>query len=262
MNERQRQILTDVAEGRLRPEEAATLLDERTGPAEEPPTSEPGLRRVRLVGTFRLATVAGDPAVREAVADGPHSARREGDTLILRSDLDEDEWPGFTFGGVHRPWWSWTGAEPGRTARWPRPLAVRMHPDLPLDVELTAGTLRVERLRGPLRIEVSAGSARLDDVRGPLDVSVSAGSVRVAGVLERGASRIRCEAGSVHVDLEPGSSVRVRARAELGRVALPGERDATSWMIGAGGREVTVGAGAATLDVEAAMGSVVVSAER
>jgi hypothetical protein len=262
VNERQRQILTDVAEGRLRPEEAATLLDEVTGPTEERPASGPGLRRVRLLGTFRLATVVGDPAVREAVADGPHSARREGDTLVLRSDLDEDEWPGFSFGRVHRPWWSWTGAEPGWTARWPRPLAVRMHPDLPLDVELTAGTLRFERLSGPLRVEVSAGSARLDDVRGPLDVSLSAGSVRVAGVLDRGASRIRCEAGSVHVHLEPGSSVRVRGRAELGRVTLPGERDATSWMIGAGSREVTVGAGAATLDVEAAMGSVVVSADQ
>jgi hypothetical protein len=274
------EILTDVAEGRLSPEEAAALLDE--GGDEQPAGDErpasrepsggdaPALRRVRVVGTFRLARIVGDPTVREAVAEGPHAARRDGDTLVIESELGDDELPWFAFTHSSFRWRGWSreddvtlpfGARPLNLGRRPAPLTVRLHPDLALEVELTAGSLRVERVAGPLRVDVSAGSARIEVAGGPLDVSVAAGSVKVAGVLDRGASRIRCEAGSVRVDLAPESSVRVRARAELGRILLPEQAGAAAWVAGGGVREATVGAGAATLDVEATMGSVEVSAE-
>jgi hypothetical protein len=137
---------------------------------------------------------------------------------------------------------------------------VRMRPDLTLDAGVTAGSLKVAGLTGPLRIAISGGSASLDRFHGPLDLSVEAGSLRGSGLLAAGSSRIRCQAGSVKLNLERGSSVRIRARTELGKVLLPGD---DNWAAGAdAAREVTVGGGEALLEIEASMGSVVVSADR
>src|SRR6266702_7756686 len=87
MNEVQRAILQEVAEGRLSPEEAASLLDqaEKAGqeqgsehdqPSEEPGAAtgerprdhtpppagtDAGVKRVRVVGNFRSARIVGDP---------------------------------------------------------------------------------------------------------------------------------------------------------------------------------------------------------
>jgi hypothetical protein len=131
MNEVQRAILQEVAAGRLSPEEAAALLDRaeqaeqetgseqgeptrdqgaatgaRPGDRTAPPTSggAEGVRRVRVEGSFRSARIVGDPTVREAIADGPHVARREGDLLIVESAFDESELPGFVFS---RGRWNW-----------------------------------------------------------------------------------------------------------------------------------------------------------
>jgi hypothetical protein len=288
MRTRRRQILEDVAQGRLSPEEAAGLLDAleaepAEGQAAGEGAGEPGtVRRVRVSGTFRVARILGDPGVVEAVARGPHAVRREGDTLVILGEPDEPE-PGFAFGGPYGlrwriptppppPGWEPPGAA-GRVRRdrwlWGAPfqrrlpeLEVRVNPEMPLDVELWAGTLLVTGVKGPLDIDVSAGSARVVGFAGPLDVRVAAGTVHAAGVLRDGASRVRCDAGRVHVHLERGSSVRVRAKADLGRVSLPGGKGPDGWVIGGGFHQAVVGDGAATLDVEAAMGDVTVSAEQ
>src|SRR5262245_18254226 len=123
MNEVQRAILQEVAAGRLSPEEAAALLDqaeraeqeqvsESGEPSDEPATatgerpgeyapppagSDAGIKRVRVVGNFRSARVVADPTVSEAIAEGPHIARREGDLLILESAFDDSDMPGFVF---------------------------------------------------------------------------------------------------------------------------------------------------------------------
>ncbi|HZC99732.1 MAG TPA: hypothetical protein VFA46_05930 [Actinomycetes bacterium] len=313
MNERQRAILQQVAEGRLSPEEAVVLLeqaeqdgqDERAERAERgdeagqeegaggggapggqssPPASgaEGAVRRVRVVGSFRSARVIGDPTVREAVADGTHMARREGDLLIVESALDEPDLPGFVF---NRGRWSWrltvppdvaARARPGRPPwagrgwsgeeAWQRPwrqsqLTVRMRPDLPLDVELSAGTLRAHGVTGPLHFDVRAGSARIEGARGPLDATVAAGSIRVDALLRAGESRIRCDASSVRVHLERGSSVLVRARAELSHLSLPDRGVVGRWS-GGEREEVKIGDGTATLDIDANMSSVGVTADR
>lgn len=323
MNERQRAILQQVAEGRLSPEEAAVLLDqaerdqrdqrsERSGATERgdetgqekgagggatpggqspPPGTEAegAIRRVRVVGSFRSARLIGDPTVREAVADGPHVARREGDLLIIEGSLDE-ELPGFFFNPGR---WSWrmtvppdvAARGPGRPPRpprppwppwpgrwwageeaWPRPwdlseLTVRMRPDLPLEVELSAGTLHTHGVTGPLRFDVRAGSARIEGARGPLDATVAAGSIRADATLRAGASRIRCDAGSVRIHLERGSSVLVRAQTELSRLSLPDRGVVGTWS-GGEREEVKIGDGAATLDIDANMSSVGVTADR
>jgi hypothetical protein len=314
MNERQRAILQQVSEGRLSPEEAAVLLDEAAREQEDgsepsewgdeagqeegadggaapggqssPPAEQAQgtIRRVRVVGTFRSARIIGDPTVREAVADGPHMARREGDLLVIESVIEDLDLPGFVF---NRGWWGWRPTvppDPGRARpprsprppRMPRPgrwtgeetwqrpwhqsqLTVRMRPDLALDVELSAGTVRVDGVTGPMRLELRAGSIRVEGARGPLDASVAAGSLRLDAMLRTGESRVRCDASSVRINLERGSSVLVRARAEMSKLSMPRRGGVGTWM---GEREeVKIGDGAATLDIEANMSNVGVTAE-
>jgi hypothetical protein len=64
--------------------------------------------------------------------------------------------------------------------------------------------------------------------------------------------------GNVVINLEKGSSVKVTARTTMGKVAVDAKGEQT--VLGQSGREVTVGAGAATLDIECTMGNVRVSA--
>jgi hypothetical protein len=311
MNERQRAILQQVADGRLSPEEAVVLLERAEdeeqqhgrsergdeagreegadggaapgGQSSPPPAGAEGASgRVRVVGSFRSARVIGDPTVREAVVDGPHVARREGDLLIIESTLEESELPGFVF---NRGRWSWrltvppdvgAGTNLGRPPKgrrwwageeaWQRPwsqsqLTVRMRPDLPLEVELSAGTLRAHGVTGPLHFDVRAGSARIEGAYGPLDATVAAGSLRLDALLRAGASRIRCDASSVRVHLERGSDVLVRARAELSRLSLPHRGVVGTWS-GGEREEVKIGDGAATLDIDANVSKIGVTAER
>ncbi len=305
MNERQRAILQQVAEGRLSPEEAVVLLEQAEqnerperpergdeagqegaddgaapgGQSSPPGTGAEGATgRVRVVGSFRSARVIGDPTVREAVVDGPHVARREGDLLIVGSTLEDFELPGFVF---NRGRWSWRltvppGANPGRPPRgrrwwageeaWQRPwsqsqLTVRMRPDLPLEVELSAGTLRAHGVTGPLHFDVRAGSARIEGAHGPLDATVAAGSLRLDALLRAGESRIRCDASSVRIHLERGSSVLLRARAELSHLSLPHRGVVGGWS-GGEREEVKLGDGAATLEIDANMSSVGVTADQ
>ena len=257
MDER-RDILRRVADGTLTPAEAAVLLSQ-VGRGEAPPPPGDRVRRVRVAGQFGTARVLGDPSVREAVAEGPHRARREGDELIIESELPDELATHFSFSRSDRPWKAFA-----RGAKHV-PLTVRMHPDLPLDVDLAAGTLSVRGVRGPITADVSAGTVRIDGFQRPIDVTVASGTVRLTGVLSDGDSRVRCEAGTVRVHLDRGSSVRVRARAGLGKVVIPDDQaydrsGPRSWLVG-GAREAVVGDGEGTLDVEASMGTVHVSAD-
>src|SRR5579884_1103569 len=104
MTTSKREILADVAAGRITPEEADRLLTELEGPAEPTPVLEEpaaaglppsGLRLVRINCAAGSVEVTADPSVQEAVADGEHTARREGDTLFIEH---ADEELGFHFG--------------------------------------------------------------------------------------------------------------------------------------------------------------------
>jgi len=243
----QRDILSQVAAGALSPEEAAARLHE----LERRDTAEPGaVRRVRVVRQMGPAEVVGDPSVREVTVEGPHNVRREGDLLVVcgESELRDG---GFSF-----------GREAGRFALHmhdgPHQLLVRMNPALALEATVTAGTFRVRGVTGPIRAEVQAGSTRIEGAAGPLELSVQAGSLRAGGRILDGTSHIRCEAGSVHLHLERGSSARVVARTTLGKISLP---RSAAWIVGAGGREATIGTGRATIDIETTMGTVRVTSD-
>ena len=244
-----RAILTAVAEGRLAPEEAAARLEEldAESAAGSGRGAADGVETVRISSELGGVQVIGDPAVREASAEGSHSARREGSVLVIESEAGGPGGDGFQFGrrGI---------------LGLGRRLLVRMNPALCLEAEVQAGSLSVQGVTGPIRAEIQAGSATIEGFRSPLDISVQAGSLRASGVLDRGASRVACEAGSVRLDLDPGSSVKVVVHSEMGRVTMPGGEGA--WMLGGGDQEAVIGEGRGTLEIDSQMGTVRVGAGR
>ncbi len=305
--DRERQILQDVADGRLSPEEAAALLDE-AAPDEDPDEDDAdeeraeeqglagGISRVQVNGTFNTIRIIGDPTVREAVAEGAYIARREGDTLIIANEWEGVDLPGFVFAHGGRNWrptpagrpapppppsppprpglgappweglFAWAGGpRKGGGHPWKHSqVTVRMRPDLPLGAEVSAGSLRVDRVHGPLDISIAAGSAKINDARGPIDLMVSAGSVKLDTLLTQGTSRIRCDAGSARIHLRRGSSVRIRGRSDFGKLTMPsdraGVRTIKGWVPG-GSFETVIGAGDATLDVQASLGNLTVTTD-
>lgn len=250
MEDAKREILRKVASGSITAEEAALELETLESPT--PPDPAPPVQaatgtvaRVRVGSAFGTVTVIGDTSVLEAVAEGPHTARREGDTLVIETDDRTDD-NDFVFSGARR---FSLGLDFGH-----RSVTVRMNPRLPLEAEVQAGTLRIQGVEAPIHAEVQAGSTRIDGFTQPLDLDVQAGSVNARGRLTGGVSRIRCQAGKVKVELDRSSSVRITARTGLGRVTLPG----TPVHSGVGERSVAtqVGEGAATLDISSEMGTV------
>lgn len=249
--EAKRRILEAVAAGSLSPEEAADLLgrDEAGDPRPPEPPPEGAVARVRVEGSMRAVTIAGDSGVHEAVAQGAHTVERRGDVIVIRGTMDEA-------GG-----WTFLRGR-GRIdldSKRDR-LQVRMNPALPLDVELDAGGLTIEGVHGPINADVSAGGVRIQDIRSPITLHLDAGNANLQGVLAEGDSRIECEAGAVKVHLERGSSVRIRAQASVGKIVLPGGGSHEARRLGGGG-ETTVGAGAGSLDINVSVGAIKVTAD-
>lgn len=215
---------------------------------------------IRVVGTFRTLRVEGDPSVHIAVAEGPHEVRTEGGVMIFEEYSDADE-PGFIVFGPRfrrriRGSFAINGKEFKIGEQSPSEFRLRMNPELPLEIDMTAGTARVRGVSGAVRATIAAGSARFEDIRSPFVAAVDAGSLTVRGRFDRGHSEIRCTAGKVKIELEKGSSVRISARATLGKISLPQGKD---WQgIGGGRRVVTVGTGDGTLDIEATTGAAIV----
>ena len=260
MEDERREILSQVAQGILSPQEAATHLDELDRAVLSRSDQEPGgespapIRTVRIVSHAGQVLVQGDSSVKEAVAEGPHRVTHEGDTMVI-SLQSPTESTGFFF----------SHGRPGRFSLATgdsRTLQVRVNPNLALQLDTQAGSLRCNGVRGPIGATVQAGSTTIEGCEGPLNVTAQAGSLRISGRLTAGVSRVRCEAGSVHIDLLKGSSVRVTAAATMGKVSLDGASGGPEgWGFGKDTREVVVGAGAASLDIEATMGSVRVATE-
>jgi hypothetical protein len=243
-----RKILEAVAAGRMDPGEAADrLADIDAGYADEPETDQSREERVierrvivrddspvtcstiKVDGAFRSVEVVGDDNVREAVADGPHRVRWEGDVLVIDAaglgDDEDDERPDFgewfrtsSRGGPHRVGMAFRDAREYR----PRPLRVRVNPTVPLEARVEAGPLTIRRVRGPVKARVAAGPLTIEGFESPIDVRVSAGKVDARGRIDHGVSTIDCDAGKVRLHLEHGSDARVNASATLGKVDFGG----------------------------------------
>ncbi|HVH64624.1 MAG TPA: DUF4097 family beta strand repeat-containing protein [Candidatus Acidoferrum sp.] len=255
MRDLQREILSQVAAGAISAEEGAARLaameSVNAAPVQAPtaqskPQPTPSGREVRIVSQFGAAEVIADPTVAFAIAEGPHQARQDGDTMTIEHEPFEVP-ESFIFGGDQGA--GWRG----------RKLTVRMHPDLALVASVQAGNLRIEGVRGPIRAEVQAGNCTIADFHGPLDLSVQAGNVVASGRLDTGSSRVRCEMGAVKIGIDKRSSVRISARTTMGKLSIDPEGAQTFAKTGA--REVTIGSGAATLDIDCAMGNIKVFTE-
>ena len=264
MKDLKREIINQVAAGTISAEEGAARLDSlesvesasaagvsRPAPPAFPPVPS-STRRVRVTSAIGSAEIVGDPSVAYAVADGPHRVRQDGDTMIIeQGPLDEHDHFSFSRGDRRA---LIDSIDFGR-----RKLTVRMNPDLALAVHVNAGSLRIEGIHGAITGEILAGSCKISDFASPVDLSIQAGNLTANGRLAGGASRIRCEMGNVTINLEKGSSVKVTARTTLGKVAVDGS-GGEQIILGQSGKEVTVGAGAGSLDIECTMGNVRVSA--
>ena len=236
-----REILSRVAAGTITPEEAAGQLDAINQGEGDQQT----IHRVRIVKRLGAAEIIGDPAVRDAVAEGRHRARIDDDQMIIEGETGDE--PG-SF--ITRTWFGFPEHMSGDR------LVVRVNPSLAIDLHLQAGSGRIRGVEGPIRADIQAGSATIDGFRNPLNLTVQGGSIQATGRLADGESRIACDAGSVNLHLERGSSVRLNARAHMGKVSLPGEAGAR------GAQDVTIGDGTASLIIETNMGSVKVTADQ
>lgn len=251
MNTDRRDILNEVASGRLTAAEAADRLRELDGEdparrdtrADQPPGQpESAIRELRVRCSLAEVRIVADPTVATAVADGPHEARTDGPVLTI---TDREEGRGFTFraGKGHFG----IGPRGGR-------LEIRANPDLGLTVELKAGELEVLGMRGRIGAAVTAGTLRIDRFEGPLDLQVKAGAVEGSGRLTHGASSVQCKLGEVRLDLSPDSNVAVSARTRVGEVRLP-DGESTGG-IDPGERRYVFGDGQATLDIDTTAGAV------
>jgi hypothetical protein len=254
MKDLQREILNQVASGQISATEGAARLEalgaEATAPAavQAPVLPPPATRSIKVVSHLGSATIIGDPTVSVATADGPHSARQDGDTLTIELGLLRED-DAFSFGPRTR-WFNGFG-------RRSEGLVVRMNPDLPLLTRVRAGNVRIAGVHGPISAEVQAGDCRIEDFRGELNAFVQAGSYRASGRLDGGSSRIRCQMGEVKLNLDKASSVLITASATLGDISI----DGASLKRGESGREVQVGSGAGRLDLECGLGEIKVNVD-
>ncbi len=264
MKDLQREILSQVAAGTISAAEGASRLESlgtsapaaATPAALPPPAALPSAtatRQVKVISQFGSAEVVGDPSVAFAVADGPHRARQDGETMVIEHVPFADD-DSFSFGDGGRRIVV-NGLNVQRRA-----LTVRMNPDLALIASTQAGNVRIVGVHGPISCDVQAGNLKVGDFRGPIDIVVQAGNVTATGRLDGGASKCRCEMGSVKIGLDEGSSVRITARTTIGKVAIDGYRGDAA-VVGRSGKDVTIGSGAGTLDVECTMGNVKVTAD-
>lgn len=277
------EILRDLAEGRIDAAEAERRIDQaraQGGPQTPPPSAEEGLPgdtgpaptsattptdshrveerpsgangveavSVRVVG--RRLRVIGDPSVSTLVADGPHTLRRTGGLLEVASDGELG--PGldaFTMLRVPRTIDDLRNLGLNQLGLG-RELVLRINPAIPVDIELTAGTLAASALPRLGKVRVTGGSAHLSGVETVEDALVQAGSCTLRGSLARGRSRVRVESGQLTVDLSPTADVTVRAEAQMGKVVWPGEQQNIE--------EFVAGNGTGRLDIGVVMGFVTI----
>ncbi len=298
-----REILEAVAAGRMDPSLAADrLADIDAGFADEDePVEESTEARVerrvivrdagdspitciKVDASFRSIEIVGDDTVREAVAEGPHRVRWEGDTLVIDGasigdDDDDDDRPDFgewfrtsSGRGAHRVGMAFREAQEYR----PRPLRVRVNPRVPLEARVEAGPLTIRRVTAPVKARVAAGPLVIEGFESPIDVRVSAGKVDARGRVDHGVSTIDCDAGKVRLHLERGTDARVNASATLGKVDFGGRsrrKERFDWR-GSGDlsdlgdrlagvlnnafsdeHEVVIGRGTGVIDIRVSMGA-------
>src|SRR5579864_3617472 len=243
MNDPRREILNQVASGTITAEEGAARLEALESAPSDAATATPapgpstGIRQVTVNSRFGNTEIIGDPTVATAVADGPHRARQEGDSMVIDQSLLAGETT-FEFNRSRI-------SIPGFNSR--DKLTVRMNPALALRTRVQAGNVEIRGVKGPVTSDVQAGNCIVEGFAGPVTLKVSAGNLEATGRLDGGNSAISCQMGEVKVNLDKTSNVRITAHTTLGKVDVDGVSDQV------------VGTGAGVLDISCTMGDVKVS---
>src|SRR5207237_8551385 len=192
MKDLQREILGQVAAGRITAAEGAARLEAlESGPhSGTAPTAPAGPRQVKLVSRFGNTDVIGDPTVSLAVADGPHRIRQDGDTMLIEQSIFSEGSFEFT-------------RRMGRSGldSFGRNLTIRMNPTLPLFAKVQAGNVKIDGIHGRITGEIQAGNCVVNDFRAPMNTSVVAGNVDACGRLYWSANSISCLDSKVKVTL-------------------------------------------------------------
>jgi hypothetical protein len=269
-------ILEDLAAGRIDAAEASRRIDAARNapdpsPFEQPPRPTPqeasaewhdnpqfagqpeppkkrrapgtnGVDRISVRAVGRRVRILGDQGVATVAVNGPHVLRRNGSVLEVNSDGDVG--PSLDGFSLLRPPRS---LDDLRSLGLGKELELRVNPSIVVDVEVTAGTLTTEGVPYLGKVRLTAGSAVLKDIAEASDVLAQAGQVTLDGTITSGRSRIRCESGSVTIQLGEGSNVVVHGETQLGRIAWSGHHEE-------GLDEVVLGSGAARLDLSVVMG--------
>jgi len=210
-------------------------------PVVRPGASGPTRLRVRAVG--RRVRIVGEPFLSTVAVEGPHVMRHEGDVLTIASE-----------GEFQATLDNFTLRTPNlrdlqeRFVDLTRELVIKVNPRLEVEIEVTAGSVSIERAPRVSHVRITAGSAKLRDVTGPLDLLVQGGSATVEGGISMGDSKLRVESGSLQVNLLVGTNATVTNDVQLGRLTWDGESG--------GPVERIVGNGVAGLRIEGMMGAV------
>jgi hypothetical protein len=249
-----RDLLTRVAAGEIDAAEAARLLDEdttaptidRTSALTTSPSGSVAAIMIKTGGV--KLTVVADPTVDTLVADGPHTQRHDGPTLVLEA-------PGAD-GWKTQPAPKYLGWVPNVvwTAGRGEKVHVRVNPALPLTVDATASAVEIVGTRSSLTLGGSASSVKVRDHVGSLHGTLSMGSAAVVGTIT-GPSDFSCELGSLDLRLDRGSDVTVTAFAEMGSLKVAGGTDAETSFDGTASRTVVAGAGTNPFGITVRMGS-------
>jgi hypothetical protein len=245
MKDMQREILNQVASGAISAEEGASRLEALeaepsvTEPLAPPAPPATSIKQVTVNTRFGNTEIVADPTVASAVADGPHRARQDGDTLVI----DQSVLTGETSFEFNRPYAKIAIPRFDNSNK----LTVRMNPALALRTRVQAGNLHIRGVKGPVTTDVQAGNCIVDGFAGPVSLSVSAGNIDASGRLDGGSSSIRCQMGEVDVKLDKTSNVRITTHTTLGKVEVEGAKDQV------------VGTGAGALEISCTMGDVKVT---
>ena len=104
----------------------------------------------------------------------------------------------------------------------PIQLEVRVPQDLAyLKVSLSAGDLDVLGVQGKVELEINAGDVTLEGASSFI-VAAKAGDIKIKTKLENGESSLKTLAGTVKIQLLPGSSVALSASTTAGDVSAKG----------------------------------------
>lgn len=246
MTDELRALLEDVASGKVSAEEASSKIHQMQPESEVALMDEPVRRIVVRAGAVRLSVI-GDPNVAQAVVDGPHTMRRDGEALLINTNTTQGD---FAVEPPRSAFMTWVGQMVNRVGAT---VEIRVNPDLPIQVLLVGGALDVSGMRAGASVGVEAGSAQLTG-SGPLLLDVASGSGKVDWTFT-GQSRVRADMGSVNVTVRPDSDVVVTADTSLGQALVKSHTGNLKAPQDGATPGVTVGAGTGALTVSSRMGS-------